>query len=407
MNVIIKPGILSGTVPAPSSKSDIQRIAICAMLSDNATVLYHNTSSDDVDTVFRSIGELGAEVVRENGRTVIRPGKAPEKADLFCGESGAVSRFLIPVAAAICPNIHADGMPGLRKRPFAELVSVMHLHGCSIDSDTLPMNIEGRLTPGEYRIKGSISSQYISGLLMALPLLRAPCRITVEDTLSSAGYVDMTISVMKRFGINVMKSGTVFDILPSKYISPGSIRAEGDWSGAAYILSCGRDVSVSGLNGSSLQRDSAASGLLRDIADIRGGSMEIDIDDIPDLLPALAAAASTCRGTVIFTNAGRLAVKESDRLGSTAEVLRSMGADVITGPDSMTVHGVESLHGCVVSSHGDHRIAMAAAAAAARSAENDGFEGELTITGAESVKKSYPDFFEHYRQLGGNVEYEL
>ena len=407
MNVVIRPQPLSGTVTAPSSKSDIQRIAVCAMMADNKTVIRHNSGADDVRTVFSCLSALGAEVAHGDGYTSVIPHDPPSEASLFCGESGAVSRFLIPAAAAICGLVRADGLPGLRRRPLLPLVGSMRQNGCEIDSDSLPMEIKGRLLPGDYRIRGDISSQFISGLLMALPKLSGPSRIITEGKTASSGYIEMTLSVLREFGVRIEKQDNIFLISPSGYLSPGEISAEGDWSCAAYILACGSGVSASGLRDDSLQRDKMIKPLIGEISSLGGGDLVIDVSDIPDLVPALAAVASVCHGSVRIVNAGRLRVKESDRLETTHSVLAAMGADISVSEDGLIIRGVKKLHSAVIPSYGDHRIVMAAAAAAARSAETGGFEGELKITNAEAVNKSYPGFFDHYRFLGGDVSYEL
>lgn len=407
MTAVIKPSRLRGTVAAPSSKSDIQRIAICSMLSDRPTKIIHNSSADDVKAVFACLRSLGADVCDAPDGTTVIPGKCPDSVSLFCGESGAVSRFLTPVAAALCGDVTVDGMPGLRKRPFTELISVIGRHGVTADSDTLPFRLSGRLTPGEYRIRGDISSQYISGLLMALPTLGGPSAIVAEGEITSAGYIEMTMSTMRKFGVYTEKNGNVFSVNPSEYISPEMTVSEGDWSGAAYILACGGDVSVSGLDPASLQRDRRIADILSSVRRLSGDLLTVDVSDIPDLVPAIAASAASCGGTVRMINAGRLRIKESDRLETTRSTLGAMGADISADSDSMTVRGVPSLHGAVIESHGDHRIVMAAAAACASVTERGAFDGELIITGAEAINKSYPDFFEHYKALGGNVRYEL
>jgi 3-phosphoshikimate 1-carboxyvinyltransferase len=405
MDIRIVPRVLRGCVMAPPSKSQAVRLIICAALADLPTKInIVGVLPDDIRAALDAAAALGCGIIEDNGYLLISPPvEYPKKADIFCRESGAVARFTLPVAAALCDEVFIDGDAGLRARPMDELISETERHGCFADGDSLPLKLTGRLRPGEYVSGGKTSSQYASGLLLALSVLPGESVLTVGDGLENSGYIAMTVEALRLFGADIEIRGQRFYIKGGRLKSPGSIDVEGDWSGAAYLLSCGRGVELKGLNPESCQRDKEIVPLLSEIRTLQGGEIDIDCGNIPDLAPVLAAAAASCRGVVRLYKIERLRFKESDRIKAICETMSALGADISLSEEGLVICGADKLHGAVVSSFGDHRIDMAAAAAAAAAAETGKFDGELIIRGAEAVNKSYPGFFTDYVSLGGEI----
>ncbi len=318
--------------------------------------------------------------------------------ELFCGESGSTLRFLLPVAAALGVSCAFTGAGRLPERPNAPLTEALNAHGVRADRDRLPIRLCGRLRGGEYEIAGDISSQYITGLLFALPLCGEDSALRLTTPLASASYVDITLDVLARFGIRIDRAPEGWAVPGGqRYASPGEVCAEGDWSAAAFWLAANRlggEVACEGLREDSAQGDRAIGGLLGQL----GG--EIDATDTPDLVPALAVAAAVHPGTTRITGAARLRLKESDRLSAVAQMLRALGGRAEETADGLMIEGVARLKGGEVDGQNDHRIVMAAAIAATVAA------GPVRITGAEAVEKSYPAFFDDFRRLGGRVRLE-
>jgi len=413
MNRTIQPGPLCGTIPVIPSKSDAHRLLIAAALSDQPTELTLRCSSQDIDATISCLEAIGAHIERHEGSVIVTPvEKPPVQAVLDCGESGSTLRFMLPVAAAVCSRASFNGHGRLPDRPIGELCTAMGENGVSFSSDRLPLETSGLLGGGIYRLPGGISSQYITGLLLALPATGQDSQIILTDTLRSAAYVDITLNVLSRFGIQVEKKENGFYIPGGqRYRSPGKIAVDGDWSNGAFILAAGAiggQVTVTGLAQDSPQGDKAVVELLRrmgaqvtadnDRVTVSPGTLrgcEIDIDPTPDLLPALAVVAAFAEGDTHFVNGARLRIKESDRLTACTQLLRDLGGEAEETADSLIVHGT-GLTGGTTDGCNDHRIVMAAALAAA------GCRKPVTITGSEAVNKSYPGFFEDLKALGGN-----
>ncbi len=277
----------------------------------------------------------------------------------------------------------------LPDRPQEILLHLLAEHGAAADAGRLPLTLSGGLRGGRFTLPGDVSSQYVSGLLFALPLLPEGGEICLSTPLQSAGYVEMTLRSLARFGVGVERTATGY-LVPGgqKYRSPGELSPEGDWSNAAFFLAAG--VEVTGLDRESAQGDRVIERLLPAL----GGGAVVDLEQIPDLLPILAVAAARARGVTRFVGGARLRLKESDRIESTASLLRALGVGAETLPDGLTVHG-GSFVGGLVDGANDHRIVMAAAVAAVTA------KGAVTIRGAEAVAKSYPRFFEDLKSLGG------
>ena len=410
----ILPCCLKGRVRIPPSKSAAHRALICAALADGESIIRPAVLGADVEATLSAARALGAEIEVSGGAIHVRGVKAPPKsAAIDCGESGSTLRFFVPIAAALGVETVFSGRGKLAQRPMAPLLDALCAHGARVKSaqGEIPA-VSGALQSGVYQISGSVSSQYITGLLFALPLLQGDSELRLTSPLESRGYVDMTVQMMEHFGVKV-------NALPDSYRIPGGQRyrpagcaVEGDYSSGAFWLCAGAlnsDVYVEGLEHSSLQGDKQIIPILQRFgAQITTGqnsvgarhgrlvSTDIDVRDIPDLVPVLAALACYANGTTIIYNAGRLRLKESDRLMAVTQGLKNLGAGIVEYSDKLVIIGQASLRGGAADAFGDHRIAMAMSIAAL------GCDNPVRITGAECVAKSYPDFYDHFVRLGGN-----
>lgn len=414
MNLAVIPSQLTGSIASIPSKSTAHRLLICSALSDKPVTLALPSSSEDIDATIGCLRALGAEIVRDAETVTVTPVKdVPPNPLLDCRESGSTLRFLLPAAASVCEHVRFTGRGRLPERPIGELVDVIKLHGVAFSANRLPFETDGRLTGGEFVLSGDISSQYLSGLLMTLPRLGEDSNIRLTTKLVSSAYVDITLSVLERFGVRTERSDNWYFIPGNQdFVSPGRLTVDGDWSNAAFFLSAGAigaPVTVTGLNPDSPQGDKAIVGLLRrfgagvlsDGASVtvvpgRLYGCEIDLCEVPDLLPALAVVAACAEGETRFVNGSRLRYKESDRLLSTVLMIQALGGKAEKHSDGLTVRGC-ALSGGAVKSFSDHRIAMAAAIAGIRCSE------AVTILGAEAVNKSHPAFFSDYAKLGGKT----
>ncbi len=421
MNIICYPGTLAGTVRAIPSKSDAHRKLICAALSENGGFLpLHEPFCDDIAATVRCLAALGAGFRESDGGIYVTPVRHQAHAALDCGESGSTLRFLLPVAMCLCDSLSVMGKGRLPERPIRTLTDAMSAHGVQFSSTSLPLNASGALCGGIYEIPGNISSQFLSGLLMALPLCDSDSEIRLTTPLQSAAYVDMTLQTLRLFGVKIVvtgESGALRYIIKGKQNLdfPDSVEIDGDWSNAAFWLTAGAlqencPVTVTGLSPKSTQGDKAITEILRQAGAIireEGNSLtawcssasnfDVSMEEIPDLLPILAVrAALSTDGASHFVNAERLRLKESDRLTATAELLRALGGHAEELPDGLTVYGGQ-LRGGTVNAQNDHRLVMAAAIAALHCQQ------PVTILGAEAVNKSYPAFFDDYRALGGSA----
>ncbi len=416
MKVTIDPGPLQGTIAAIPSKSAAHRLLILAAMADGPTEIELAANpGQDIERTIDCLRAVGAAISRSGGSVrVIPPPRPVPSPQLHCGESGSTLRFMLPVAAALCGGGRFSGSGRLPERPLGELAAALKKQGLTFSGGRLPFTAAGRLKPGDYLLPGNISSQYITGLLLSLPALPGDSTIRLRGPLESAAYVELTLAALRRFKIEVRSCGDRFEIPGGqRYRSPGRMAVEGDWSNAAFFLAAGAlggKVSIEGLDLSSPQGDRAIVPLLArfgalagisgsrvtvSAGALRGG--EIDLRQIPDLLPVLAAAAASAAGTTSFHGAARLRLKESDRIASTAAMVNALGGDAVELPEGLLVRG-EKLSGGVVDSCGDHRIAMAAAVAAIRAVK------PVTILDAAAVEKSYPSFFADYLKLGGRVD---
>ena len=403
----VRPCVLRGVVRAVTSKSCAHRALIAAALADKPTVVTIDAGNDDIRATAACLTALGASVKAEGARwrvTPIGPRAAGGEALLDCGESGSTLRFLLPVAALWAEPAAFTGHGRLPQRPHTPLIEALRAHGAAVSADTLPLRVSGPIEAGVYTLPGDVSSQYASGLMFALPRLQGPSAIRFTSPVSSKGYLDLTRAALSRFGVTVDEAEGGYDVPGGQvYRSPGALTVEGDWSAAAFWYAAnalGADVRVTGLDPRSAQGDARLPSLIDAMrVTPADGTVEIDADPVPDLVPALAVAATGLRRGVRFANAGRLRAKECDRLSAMAQNLAVLGADVAQGPDWLTVRP-SPLRGARVSGFGDHRIVMAMAVAATRA------EGETVITDAEAVSKSYPDFWRDFETLGGDARVE-
>ena len=392
MDIRVYPGRLSGSVPAVPSKSYAQRLIIASALADKKTEISIQSLSDDVKASMNAVRSIGADLVVNDGSVTVTPcaGKISDVID--CAESGTAARLILPCAAAKLCKFTLTGSGSLVNRPFKDLCDALKSNGCEIDGDTLPLKVSGKLHGGKFTIPGSVSSQFVSGLLFALPILSEDSEIILTDALQSSGYVDMTISVLNLFGITVNKTPEGYFVRGNqRYVSNGNAVVEGDWSNSAYFLSAG--VNVTGLNENSLQKDKIITEIIDNIDIIK----EIDVSDIPDLVPIISVIFALNKGTRRIVNAQRLRFKESDRIKSTVDMINSLGGKAIENPDGLEICGT-GFTGGRVPSHNDHRIVMAASVAALYAG------GETVIENAQAVNKSYPEFFSDFKKLGGRAD---
>ena len=404
MDVKITPRRLSGVVTPPPSKSLAHRWILAAALAAGTSVVKNVAFSEDIEATLRCMEALGASWETREDRLQIagiggerRPfGDLPQ---FDCGESGSTLRFLIPIALAVDQGGVFTGRGRLMERPQQPYFDLFDRRGISYALEGGALTVRGSLSPGEYRLRGDVSSQFFTGLLMALPLLEGPSVVISTTKLESASYTSMTMGVLARCGVHVRWSPALngFGVEPGIY-SPFEETVEADWSQAAFwyaAISLGSNLRLRGLKGQSAQGDAAVVGHYQKLA--LTGEVKINLSDCPDLLPPLAVMAAVRRGTTRFTHAARLRLKESDRLATVARMLKALGGAVSEEEDGLTVYGVSTLPGGVVDGANDHRIVMAAAIAATRC------QGPAVIRGAEAVKKSYPNFWRDYENLGGAV----
>ena len=411
----ILPGMRFGDVRIPSSKSIVHRLLICAALGQEKITIRYDGLSRDIRATADCLNALGADIragEKELRITPIAKQKQTEKAFLPAGESGSTLRFLIPLAGALGrqADFHMEGR--LSERPLAPFDQLLREHGMSLRREGQILHCEGQLDGGMFRLPGNISSQYFSGLLMALPILSGESRLQTEGEMESAAYVRLTEEVLHMADVRFVrenKSTWTISGCQTPHL-PQTVRAEGDWSNAAFFL-CAAALSetgirVSGLNPSSVQGDRQILQILRefgaeimtdqDCISVRQGTrcpLSIDAMAIPDLVPVLAILSCGAEGTSRITGASRLRWKESDRLKATTALIHSLGGEAEELPDGIIVHGNGRLSGGKIDAFNDHRIAMSAAVAAVLCSE------PVIVPKAECVEKSYPAFWRDFEKL--------
>ena len=420
MRVTVAPGGVKGEVSAVPSKSHLHRLLICAALCDAPTLVHSPpTAAEDITATIGCLSALGAKIERVAQGFAVTPidrARLPAQATLPCGESGSTLRFMLPVVAALGVTGRFELHGRLPQRPLAPLDAQLTGGGVRLSWEVPGvLRCEGKLAPGEYTLPGNISSQYVTGLLLALPLLEGESGLTVTPPIESEDYIAMTLDAMARFGLTPPLVDGRYQITGrAAFRSPGEVSAEGDWSNAAFWLCAGAlpggDIRCRGLSASSSQGDREICEILTrmgaqvswegDTLRVREGErrgIEIDGRATPDLIPVLCVVAALSQGETVVKNAARLRLKESDRLTATAQTLNALGAKVTEEESGLRIQGVPRLAGGEADSWGDHRIAMMAAIASA------GCEGPVTITGGQAVRKSYPSFWEELAALGKQV----
>lgn len=407
MDVKIIPSKLIGSVSAPSSKSYSHRMLIAAALADGVSEIRNITRSKDIDVTCGGMEALGASIINDGCVYTVKGVRTPaQRADIDCGESGSTLRFILPVAAALGTQTTFSGRGKLPERPITAYIRELSKKGICFDRESgLPLKMAGRLNAGEFLIEGDISSQYITGLLFALPLCSEDSVIKLTSPLQSKPYADMTVEALSQFGIKINQS--VMDGLPIYLIkgnqryTPVSASVEGDYSQAAFFFTAnalGSEIRITNLNENTVQGDRAIVDIIKQCTPALE-PFSADVSNIPDLVPILTVLGCFTKGKSRLVNAARLKIKESDRLTAIADALNAIGGRVNAGGDFIETEPITSFTGGTVNSCNDHRIVMAAAIAATCST------APVVIKGAEAVEKSYPGFFDDFSALGGQVEY--
>lgn len=424
----VYPGPLNGRIFSQPSKSMAHRAMICAALADGTSFIDNVVLSDDISATLGAISAIGADTkVRDStvykGRksvTIESRGQINLRAkEIDCGESGSTARFILPITRLSAEPVTVTGHGSLISRPFTPYKEVFSKKGVyySDSEEKMPITVSGKLSPGEYVLPGDVSSQFISGLLLALPLLESSSHLTIQSRMESSPYIFMTIRVLKEFGIHIRSDAEKqsFDIAGGqKYKPVKNYVVEGDWSQAAFFCVMGAlsgNIVIEGLKTDSIQGDKVILDILEhmgarfefrkeglSIKKSRLSGTDADASQCPDLVPAIAAAASVAQGMTHVRNAARLRIKESDRLGTISRELGALGADITEEAGGLIIHGVPSLLGGRADGSRDHRIVMALAAASTVC------KNAVVIKGSETVKKSYPGFWEDFKVLGGRIE---
>lgn len=413
MQVKIKPIKPNGEISAIASKSDAHRAIICSALADVKTKVHISHISKDIEATLSCIKRMGADFVKRNSIYEILPiTKVTQNVVLDCGESGSTLRFLLPILAALGCGATFVGSGRLPERPMGLIVDLLKAHGNSFSSSKLPITVSGKTENGVFDIAGNVSSQFISGLLFALPLLKRESIIRLTSNLQSSAYVSMTVDTLKRFGINIAERENEFVVNATEsFTSPKEYVVEGDWSNAAFFMvlgAIGGDVKIRNLNLDSHQSDK----MILDVLSLAGVNyviseneiaiakseikpFDFDVSQSPDLFPVLSILASASNGKSTLYNAGRLRIKESDRIKTTKELILNIGGSAEETDDSLIIYGSGKLRGGTVDSYNDHRIAMSAFCASAI-CEND-----VILKDAKAIDKSYPSFMEDFEKIGG------
>ena len=415
MKAIIKPGFLHGTIRVPASKSMMQRACAAALLHKGITVIRNSGFSDDEQAAMEIIQQLGATLLSKNQKEIVvqSQGVSPKSSIIHCGESGLAARLFIPIAALSNHEIRVEGSGSLLQRPMQEFVSVLpqlcvqlkHQNNC------LPFELKGPMQPKEIKVDGSMSSQFLSGLLFAFSFAASEDVTIKVHSLKSKPYIDLTLQILELFGKKIPHNNyETFHINPSNFIAKEKIEIdiEADWSSASCWLVgaiINGNISVENLNEQSLQADKNILSAIeaateKSINSLNKLSLQplsyfrFDATDCPDLFPILAVMAGCAKGTSSIKGLHRLTHKESNRKNVIIEMLQHLGVQSEVVDDSLEIHGRRFFEGATINAYNDHRIVMAASIAALKA------KSSITILGAEAVSKSYPNFFQHLVSLG-------
>ena len=398
MNVVIEPSKLSGRISAPPSKSYAHRLLICAALAKGESIVRGISQSDDMKATLACMNALGAGTVKDGG-TVFASGinkRCEGIPVLNCNESGSTLRFFIPISLVFADEAVFKGTARLIERGVGIYEEMLGGSGISLKKEAEAITVKGSLKAGDYTMRGDVSSQFASGMLFSLPLLKGDSTLTVTEPVESRSYIDITIHALKSFGIRIKEEPkNTFIIKGGQMYKPQDITVEGDWSNAAFLYgfnAVGAGLEIEGLNNESIQGDKACAGFFKELD---GPFPEIDISNCPDLGPVLFAAAAAKNGGR-FTGIRRLRIKESDRAQAMAEELLKFGIECETEENVMTVKaGKLKKPEKILNGHNDHRIVMSLSLLAGLTG------GE--IEGAQAVNKSWPGFFDDMKKLGLKV----
>lgn len=420
MNVIIHKPLSEGSLEVVPSKSITHRALIAAALATGKSVIKRPLESEDTEATIQMLRTLGVTINKtEEGLEVYSEGIQKPSDILFANESGSSLRFLVPVALLGESEVTFDGKPGLRKRPISEYLRVFNQMGIQYQQfgENLPIKINGKMVPGEYVISGHISSQFVTGLLYALPLLNGDSKLILDTPLESKDYVDMTISIQKEFGVSIIPIKDGYFIPGNQKYTKKTYEVSGDFSQAAFHIIAGilgANLRLTKLDKNTHQADEKVIEFVK----MMGGKIidengviepkssktfgaTIDLSQSPDIGPIMAVLCALSEGTSYIINASRLRIKESDRIKAITTELKKLGAKISETKDGMIIEGVEKFHSNMnLYSWNDHRIVMALSIAAIKT------EGPIRITNAEAINKSYPTFFEDYVKLKGVISYE-
>ncbi|EDS73128.1 3-phosphoshikimate 1-carboxyvinyltransferase [Anaerofustis stercorihominis] len=403
-NIKITPNKLKGKVNIPPSKSMAHRAIICAALSKGKSVIDNIELSDDIIATISAVKSMGAKVTTDNRKVTIEGIlNSPKESDFTvdCNESGSTLRFFVPITMLLKGEKTFIGKGNLGKRPLDVFYNIFDKQGIEYyyEKDILNLTVDGRLKADTFEVRGDISSQFITGLLFTLPLLEGDSKIVITTDLESKSYLDLTLSMLEKFGIKIINNDyKEFIIKGNQEYKAMDYTVEGDYSQAAFFLSAnylGSDIDVLGLDDTSLQGDKE---IIKWI-DVLNSSEEkvIDAANCPDIIPVLTVCAALTKGETRIINAGRLRIKECDRLNAISKELSKLGAKIIENEDNLVIEGVESLKGGIVDSHKDHRISMSMAIASTAAKD------DIIIKDYMCVRKSYPTFFEDFVSLGGEI----
>ena len=408
MDIKITSAKLNGNVRVCTSKSEAHRLIICSLLSFGKTKIMCSDVSVDIAATIDCIRALGAKADITDEYILVNSSDGINSAAVLnCKESGSTLRFFIPVACALGVETEFCGEGRLPERTNAPLIKELSKKNCRFDrEDGLPLNVTGKLSGGTYEIPGNISSQYISGLLFALPILESDSVIKIIGKIESKPYIDLTIKALETFGIKIdfdIDKGVINISGNQKYKTPGVVNVNGDWSNGAFWLSLGaidgNSVVCDNLDRKNLQGDAKIVELIARLKGAESGdSVTINAKQIPDLVPVISVVAASRIGTTVICGAERLRIKESNRIESTVAMITSLGGTAFETDDGLYIDGSGVLTGGTVETYNDHRIAMSAAVAASI-CKND-----VIIKNAQCVNKSYPAFFDVYESIGGVLE---
>jgi len=415
-SVQITPSFLRGEIIPPPSKSLCHRAVIAAALAEGQSTIENFALSEDIIATIEGVQALGAAANMLSDKLDIIGGRFLEsqRVTIDCRESGSTLRFLMPVGLLTDNIVTYIGKGNLGSRPLEPYLDIFKQQRISYSSAAIPIEVNGRLQAGVFELRGDISSQFITGLMFALPLLNSDSTITITGGLESKAYIDLTIDVLNSFGISITNNKyKSFDIKGSQRYAPSRYRVEGDYSQAAFWLAAGAmrgDIACIALNQNSKQGDRAIVDILRgagakietygDVIKVSSSNLhgfDADVSQCPDIAPILTVVAAVSQGTSSITGAARLRIKESDRLKAISTELNKLGANIKEKKDSLIIEGVKGLHGGEVDSWGDHRIAMSLAIASLKC------EHLVTINNSSVIDKSYPSFYNDFTSLGGDI----